>query len=533
MVRSLVLFALVACAIAAVWHALGRPLSMPSSPLGAGEKLTCISYAPFRGGQAPFTEGLVIHESQIEGDLKQLAGAAACLRTYSAMGEQGAVPKLAAKHGLEILQGIWLNRDRAENRREIEAAIALAAAHPGTIKALIVGNEALLRGELPAEDVEAYLEEVRMRSGLPVTYADVWEFWLEHPELAGATDFVTVHILPYWENQPVAAAKIDTHLREVMRRVAEAFPGKEILIGEVGWPSAGRMRQEALPSPANQALVVSRVVTAAKEAGWRVNIIEAFDQHWKRLLEGTVGGHWGLYDDTTRALKFRFGEPVSNHPDWALKAGLGVFTAALVFGAYRLGMRGRSGGDWRRDLCAAAIALAGGLLFGLAATNLAIENALPGEWLRGLIMLALALAVPLGAAFALARGWELPGFAAALDPARWRRASRDNALLAALLVATVVAAVHVALGLVFDPRYKDFPYAALTCPVAALAVLAFFNARGSIRRGAAEIAAASVLAGSAVFIVANEGAANWQAVWVALLFAALALTVLRARAAPG
>jgi glucan 1,3-beta-glucosidase len=139
----------------------------------------------------------------------------------------------------------------------------------------------------------------------------------------------------------------------------------------------------------------------------------------------------------------------------------------------------------------------------------------------------------MAAAFALARGWELPGFAMALDPWHWRGSTRGNAILAALLVATVVAAIHVALGLVFDPRYKDFPFAALTGPVTALAVAAFMGARAHVRPGAAEIAAAWVLAGSALFIVVNEGAANWQAVWLALLFGVLALTVLRARAAPG
>jgi hypothetical protein len=54
-----------------------------------------------------------------------------------------------------------------------------------------------------------------------------------------------------------------------------------------------------------------------------------------------------------------------------------------------------------------------------------------------------------------------------------------------------------------------------------------------LQPGAAEIAAASVLTGSALFIVANEGGSNWQAVWVALLFVALALTVLQARGARG
>ncbi len=106
-------------------------------------------------------------------------------------------------------------------------------------------------------------------------------------------------------------------------------------------------------------------------------------------------------------------------------------------------------------------------------------------------------------------------------------------MLAALLAATVVAAIHVALGLVFDPRYKDFPFAALAGPIIALAVLAFTTARAPIKPGAAEIAAATVLAGSSLFVIANEGIANWQALLLAGLLLLLALTALRAKAAPG
>jgi glucan 1,3-beta-glucosidase len=101
-------------------------------------------------------------------------------------------------------------------------------------------------------------------------------------------------------------------------------------------------------------------------------------------------------------------------------------------------------------------------------------------------------------------------------------------VLAALLAATLVAAMHVALGLVFDPRYKDFPFAALAGPVIALVVLAFASARGTRKPGAAELAAAALLAGSALFVIANEGIANWQAASLAALFLLLALTSLRA-----
>ena len=59
------------------------------------------------------------------------------------------------------------------------------------------------------------------------------------------------------------------------------------------------------------------------------------------------------------------------------------------------------------------------------------------------------------------------------------------------------------------------------------------NRARALRPGAAEIAAAAVLTGSAVFIVANEGIANWQALLFAALLLLLALTAFRAKAAPG
>ncbi len=57
-------------------------------------------------------------------------------------------------------------------------------------------------------------------------------------------DFVTIHILPYWEDFPIRARYAAGHVDSIRKRMAVAFPNKEILIGETGWPSAGRMRKE-------------------------------------------------------------------------------------------------------------------------------------------------------------------------------------------------------------------------------------------------------------------------------------------------
>ena len=221
------------------------------------------------------------------------------------------------------------------------------------ITAVVVGNEVLLRGEMTAADLAATIRSVKSQVKVPVTYADVWEYWLRNRDVYDAVDFVTIHILPYWEDLPIRAKYAAAHVDSIRKRVAVAFPNKEILIGETGWPSAGRMREGALPSRANQALVVSEILSLAKREKYRVNLIEAYDQPWKRQLEGTVGGYWGLIDAEQRALKYPAGQPVSNYPLWKIYLGCGL-------GLSIAGVRRRHADAAAPAVVAAAVVLARG-----------------------------------------------------------------------------------------------------------------------------------------------------------------------------
>ena len=154
-----------------------------------------------------------------------------------------------------------------------------------------------------------------------MTYADVWEFWLRHRDVAAAVDFITVHILPYWEDHPIPVGQAARHVDLIRKQVVAAFPDKEIFLGEFGWPSAGRMREGALPSPVNAARVLQEVVAQGKRENYRVNLIEAYDQPWKRKLEGTVGGFWGLYDAYERKAKFVWGARRLQPSELALAGG--------------------------------------------------------------------------------------------------------------------------------------------------------------------------------------------------------------------
>jgi len=524
------LFAFAAAAIIAGWAWLGASVQMPPSPLSAAAKVHCISYAPFRGDQSPFGPDIPIDSRQIADDLAQLKKITDCVRTYSVDHGLDRIAEIAGQQGMKVLQGLWLSRVPELNRKQIEITVDLARRFPDVITAVIVGNEVLLRGEMSPPELARTIREVRSRVAMPVTYADVWEFWLRSPEISAEVDFITIHILPYWEDVPIPARDAAPHVDAIRKRVLAAFPGKEVLVGEFGWPSAGRMREGALPSPVNQARALHEVLALAGGENYRVNLIEAYDQPWKRQLEGTVGGHWGLFD-ADRVPKFAWGARLSDHPHWRWQAAAGVGLAAAVFAVVLFTRRQtavvNNAGFWLRI---AVIANVSGSLIGWTVENAPRESLAFAGWLRSLAWATAALLLPVLAAGALGSGMTIPAFAQILARKTAPPCQRLELAMGWLLIGLALLAVSGALGLAFDPRYRDFPFAPLT----GAAVPLLFLARWDLRRKVppAELLMAATLVASAIYIVLNEGFANWQACWFGAGLCTLAFTLARAPVAP-
>lgn len=263
-------------------------------------KLKSLSFAPYRTGQSPLLEIFPTPE-QIEADLKLMGQNTLNIRTYaSAEGNMPVIPELAGKYGLTVLQGAWLSPVAADNKKEINELIRCANAHPDTVKRVIVGNEVLLRKDLPVDQLIEYIREVKKSVKQPVSYADVWSEYMKHPQLIKEVDFITIHILPYWEDRPIPVDEAPEHIKrivETVKREAQTIsPDKPILIGESGWPSLGKQRGDAIPSVVNEAHFIRALIKVANDNGFDYNIVEAFNQPWKSAFEGVVGANWGLYD---------------------------------------------------------------------------------------------------------------------------------------------------------------------------------------------------------------------------------------------
>jgi glucan 1,3-beta-glucosidase len=547
-------FAAVAVTIVLAWGWLGSSVAMPASPFSRGEKIPCISYAPFRGSQNPFGADVPIDPGQIEQDLAQLKSITDCVRTYSVDHGLDRIAPIARRYEMRLLQGLWLSSFPELNRKQIETTLDLARRFPDTIAAIVVGNEVLLRGEMSPADLADVIRQVKAQVPMPVTYADVWEFWLRYGAISREVDFITIHILPYWEDTPMPSRSAALHVEAIRRKVAAAFPGKDILIGEFGWPSAGRMRDGALPSLIDQAQAMHAVLAAGSRENYRINLIEAYDQPWKRQLEGTVGGHWGLFDADRRLPKFAWGGSVSNHPLWIWQATAGVCLAAVILLLALLrrrdrGERGQPVGPrsavpetsclvkanrlavaskelhpvwlWGR---LAVIATISGAFIGLTIANVPLESLTLGDWIRSLAWAALALLSPVLGAAALASATRVPAFAQVLCS---KIEARLDLAIGLVLMALAVLSLQAALGLVFEPRYRDFPFAPLIGAVVPLLFLGKWRPRP--QPPLAELIMGLVALLAAAYVIWNESLVNWQACLFAAGLTALAVILFRAR----
>ena len=312
---------LVAAANLTVWAWMGEPVQGTAWT----RPMQGIAYNPSGLRQAP-ADGPDMVAAEIDRDLDLIDRRFDRVRTYSTNDDLDLVPYLARRHGLDVTLGAWLDGVDSRDAPEIDRLIA-ATEDNSNVTAVVVGNETLLRGDLDAAGLKLWLDKVRAEVDVPVATAETWHIWLDHPELADSVDFLAVHILPYWEGVPIdnAIAFID----EQYGRLQQAFPGKRIVLTEVGWPSDGIVIGDAVPSPANQALFLRSFVAYAERTGIPYYLLEAFDQPWKVAAEGTAGGYWGIWDEA-RAPKFSWSEEVSDLPTWPVLALLSTLLGGLA-----------------------------------------------------------------------------------------------------------------------------------------------------------------------------------------------------------
>jgi cellulose synthase/poly-beta-1,6-N-acetylglucosamine synthase-like glycosyltransferase/exo-beta-1,3-glucanase (GH17 family) len=337
------------------------------SPPDADNIIESISYAPYTKDNSK----KFLSEEEIIRDLELLKQFTNKVRFYSAEDSQKVMPAVK-KLGMQAHMGLWLSPVAEDNEKEVALAKSLISEYHENLTSVIVGNEVLLRDDLSPDDLIVFIkdfkefvnnisrtnkeakekaikEEIAKEKNrkaraakekelkekaakeknhkILVTTAEIWNMWLLYPNLADEVDFITIHILPYWEK--IKAESFEPFFKEIYKKITDKFEKKPVFIGEFGWPSQGYNNQGAVASPENQATIVRRFLVLSKEEGFSYNLLEAFDQPWKGVDEGSVGQYWGIFD-ADRKQKFEMQGSVLVEPYWFTQMTVAALIGAIL-----------------------------------------------------------------------------------------------------------------------------------------------------------------------------------------------------------
>ena len=249
-----------------------------------------LCFSPYLEGQAP---GSQVSEAQIRARLAGIQPYTRWVRTFSCTDGHQHTPRIAHELGLKTLVGAWLGTDRSINQRELDALIALAQAGHADIVA--IGNEVLLREDLPEDELLACLQRVKLAlPGVPVGYVDAYYLFEQHPRITAACDVILSNCYPFWEGCPREQAI--AYMQSMVARTRAVAGAKPVIISETGWPDRGSAFHGALPSTDGAMRYFIDTQQMAQQDQIDVFYFAAFDEAWKVGAEGDVGAFWGLWD---------------------------------------------------------------------------------------------------------------------------------------------------------------------------------------------------------------------------------------------
>jgi glucan 1,3-beta-glucosidase len=193
------------------------------------------------------------------------------------------------------------------------------------------------------------------------------------------------------------------------------------------------------------------------------NVFAAFDQPWQRVLEGTVGGYWGIFDVNAKP-KFPMQGPVTEEPHWAygwLAGAVGAIVFLLAGGWRR---RWKNNRGW---LALLLLGFASGCALAWQARQMWFACSNGVEWTLSIAACVVALATALQLSRWIAA--RLAGFTPLMRPSAWLR-------FGWLFLLTYFSLLQV-----FDGRYRDFPLGLFALPCIGYALVALLSQRHEAR----------------------------------------------------
>lgn len=300
-----------------------------------------VDYGPFH--ETGQNQGSTISKTQLQADLAIMEQKFGYVKTYTVRNGLDQLAEVAQTYypNLKIVLGVEIYSDpntgyvtSSQSLTDLQTAISLANKYSNVV-GIVVGNECLSGDQQHASN---YVTDASLVADLKTAYEGLSASRRKNVLVTSdlsfgaadgshgsylrqyAADYIgawMINIYPWYAGPngtyPTKAA-IETNLNWNHDHFTALYgkTGKQITIGETGWPSAGTsypdpINGHSVASIANEQLYATTASNWMVSKSWSGFLFEMFDEAWK-TDEGDIGPHWGLYYGDGSA-KFTYTNP--------------------------------------------------------------------------------------------------------------------------------------------------------------------------------------------------------------------------------
>lgn len=209
----------------------------------------------------------------IDADFAVMANYVTNVRTFYAQYYGINITDYAAKYGLKIDLGVFMTSESWQNY-EVDAAVVAIQKFPGTVAAVLVGNENLQNGITAAQilDIVTQIKNSAGTAATNIKFGTVQRITdyvtsasdAETAQLAAALDILGVNIYPFFSNSYDSnspTALLDSQWKQM----AAKFPANKMRLTETGFPTDG---SPSVLSPSIQPSLSSSITYYNALAAW-------------------------------------------------------------------------------------------------------------------------------------------------------------------------------------------------------------------------------------------------------------------------
>ncbi|CAG8438628.1 17813_t:CDS:2 [Acaulospora morrowiae] len=242
-------------------------------------------------------------------DIKMISQLTSRLRLYGMdcnMADYTLEAILLLKLNITIVPTIWVDDNDTTYQRQQDSFFNLINKYGvDNIDGVSVGNEVIFRKDIPTQklyqriaDVRSKVNSMGLKKKLPVFTSDLGSN--VDSAFVAANDMIWANVHPFFGGVNInqAANWTFTFFKENDVAVAK---GKDTIMSEVGWPTAGDSQQGAVPSLQNLQIFLSTFICPANDQV-KYYYFETFDAPWKAQKWTILEGSWGLFNPD-RSLK--------------------------------------------------------------------------------------------------------------------------------------------------------------------------------------------------------------------------------------